>query len=292
MRTSNAVVLAVAIVMGGTAALLARGWLATHSRSAATEAAGTLVVAEKPLGFGTPLSLDNLAEITWAAASIPEGGFATKDSLLKDGIRVILSPLERGEPILRSKISAPGQRASLSTLLQEGRRAVTVRVDDVRGVAGFILPGDFVDVVLIAEESSSSHESYSDILLQQVKVLAVDQLASERPEQPTVPKAVTLEVTAEQAQKVLLAANIGKLSLTLRQPADRDTEAGRRVTERDLGRAELRPPEPPRVVAASAPLPVAAPPPPVAAPPPPTTVKVIIVRNMKREEYTVRREGH
>jgi pilus assembly protein CpaB len=194
---------------------------------------------------------------------------------------------------LRSKISAPGQRASLSTLLQEGRRAVTVRVDDVRGVAGFILPGDFVDVILIAEESSSRHESYSDILLQEVKVLAVDQLASERPEQPTVPKAVTLEVTAEQAQKVLLAANIGKLSLTLRQPADRDTEAGRRVTERDLGRAELRPPEPQRVVAASAPLPVAAPPPPpVAAPPPPTTVKVIIVRNMKREEYTVRREGH
>ncbi|MBV9629333.1 MAG: Flp pilus assembly protein CpaB, partial [Xanthobacteraceae bacterium] len=130
---------------------------------------------------------------------------------------------------------------------------------------------------------------YSDILLHHVKVLAIDQFVNERQEQPTVPKAVTLEVTPEQAQKVLLAANIGKLSLTLRQPADRYTEAGRRVTERDLGRAELRPPEPPRAVAVAASPPP--PPPPVAAPPPPTTVKVIIVRNMKREEYTVRREG-
>jgi Flp pilus assembly protein CpaB len=91
-----------------------------------------------------------------------------------------------------------------------------VRVDDVRGVAGFILPRDFVDVVLISEDPAAKRESYSDILLHHVKVLAIDQLASERQQHPTIAKAVTIEVTPEQAQKILLATNIGRLSLVLR----------------------------------------------------------------------------
>jgi pilus assembly protein CpaB len=155
----------------------------------------------------------------------------------------------------------------------------------VRGVAGFILPGDFVDVVMIAEDSPPRRENYSEILLQHVKVLAVDQLASERQEQPTVAKAVTVEVTPEQAQKVLLATNIGKLSLILRRPEEANADAARRITERDLGRLEpvraLPPPPPP-----PAPVAAAAPPPPA---PPSNTTKVSIVRNNKREEYTVRR---
>jgi pilus assembly protein CpaB len=243
---------------------------------------GSIVVAAKPLAFGAVVTADNVSEIPWAAAALPEGAFATKDDLLKDGRRVVLSPLAPNEPVLRSKT---GERGSLSSLLQEGKRAVTVRVDDVRGVAGFILPGDFVDVVLIAEDSAARRENYSEILLQNLKVLAVDQLASERQEQPTVPKAVTLEVTPEQAQKILLATNIGRLSLTLRRLTDINLADSRRVTEKDLGdgRSIVQ-----RVVA-----PPPAPPPPPApaakAPPPPNTATVAIVRNMKREEYTVRR---
>jgi pilus assembly protein CpaB len=106
----------------------------------------------------------------------------------------------------------------------------------------------------------------------------VDQLASERQEQPTVAKAVTLEVTSEQAQKVLLATNIGKLSLILRRPAEVTIAPARRVTEQDLGEAIVRHVEPVR----------APPPAPAAAPAPPSsTVKVAVVRNLKREEYTV-----
>src|SRR6516164_7113020 len=98
-----------------------------------------------------------------------------------------LYPLKRGEPLLRSKVTGPGQKASLAALLDEGKRAVTVRVDDVRGVAGFILPGDRVDVVLIRTlGGSGGPENVSDVLLQHVKVLAVDQLANERQETPTV----------------------------------------------------------------------------------------------------------
>src|SRR5262249_20702340 len=157
--------------------------------------------------------------------------------------------------------------------------------DDVRGVAGFILPGDFVDVVLIAEDPAARRENYSEILLQNLKVLAVDQLASERQEQPTIPKAVTLEVTPEQAQKILLATNVGRLSLTLRRLAETNLASSRRVTEKDLGEGR---PIIEKVVTAPPP-----PPPVVAAPPAPpsNTTTVTIVRNMKREDYTVRRSA-
>ena len=288
MRPNNITILALAIVMGGVAAFLARNWIESHSRAlAAGDLVGTIVVATEPLGFGAEVRPDSITEISWIAKSLPDGAFVSKGELLKDGRRVVLSPLGRGEPVLRSKITGPGQRALLSALLEVGKRAVTVRVDDVRGVAGFILPGDFVDVVLIAEDGPPRRENYSEILLQHVKVLAVDQLASERQERPTVAKAVTVEVTSEQAQKVLLATNIGKLSLILRRPEEANANSGRRITERDLGRIDprtigetVRPPPPP---------PPAASPPPAA---PTNTVKVAVVRNNKREEYTVRRFGN
>jgi pilus assembly protein CpaB len=289
VRTNHVLILFFAIVMGGVAALLSRHWLASHAPiSADADPIGTIVVAAKPLAFGVAITADNINEIAWAAKTLPNGAFATKDDLLKDGRRVVLSPLEPNEPVLRSKTTGPGQRGSLSSLLQEGKRAVTVRVDDVRGVAGFILPGDFVDIVLIAEDAAARRENYSEILLQNLKVLAVDQLASERQEQPTIPKAVTLEVTPQQAQKILLATNIGRLSLTLRRMADPDLAASRRVTEKDLAQSDGRS----EAVLPAPPPPIAAPPAPaIAAPPPPqsTTVTVAVVRNMKREEYAVRR---
>jgi len=293
VRTNNLFVLCLAIVMGGVAAFLARSWLQSHARaSLGDESIGTIVVAAQPLGFGTTLTAESVAEIAWAARSLPEGAFASKEELFKYGTRAVLSALDRNEPVLKTKITGPGQRGSLSVILEEGKRAVTVRVDDVRGVAGFILAGDFVDVVLISEDPAFQREGYSDILLHHVKVLAIDQLVTERPEQPTVPKAVTLEVTPEQAQKILLASNVGKLSLILRQPADAKADGEKRITERDLGRNQPRAP-----VRAVPPAPPPPPPPPpqrvVVAPPPPpppATVKVTIVRGTKHEDYQVKHE--
>jgi pilus assembly protein CpaB len=138
-------------------------------------------------------------------------------------------------------VSGSGGRAALSALLEEGKRAVTIRVDDVRGVAGFVLPSDRVDVVLIRAEtrSNGATETYSDLLVEDVKVLAVDQLLNERTEQPTVAKAVTLEATTEQAQKITLAANIGKLSLILRQPGESNPSMARRISDKELGLQEI-----------------------------------------------------
>src|SRR2546422_198155 len=101
-------------------------------------------------------------------------------------------------------------------------RAVSVRVVDVRGVAGFVLPGDRVDIVLLRSVPgpSGSKENISDVLLQHVKVLAVDQLANEQQEKPTIARAVTLELDTDQAQKILLATDVGKLALILRQAGE------------------------------------------------------------------------
>jgi pilus assembly protein CpaB len=278
MRKSTLIILAVAISMGGSAAYLTRSWLKNQTRGA-VQPASTIVVAAESLAYGTTMTPDNVVEISWFSNTLPEGAFAVKDDLLNGGRRVVLSPLKRGEAVLRSKITGPGQRASLASVLDEGKRAVTVPVDDVRGVAGFVLPGDFVDIVIIADDGSPKRESYSDILLEHVKVLAIDQVASEGEGQPTVAKAVTVEVTKEQAQKILLATNIGKLSLILARPVESKPDPNRRVSENDIGRTR---PEPVR--------PAAPPPPaPVVAAPPSNTVKITVVRNGETKEYEVRR---
>jgi pilus assembly protein CpaB len=273
MRKGNSLILILAIVMGLGAAYLARDWV--NRRAVAVPAqTGTVVVAGTRMAFGTELTRDNVVEIPWGAATLPEGAFATKATLFKEGRRVVLAPIERSELIVISRITGPGQRASLSALLAEGHRAVTIRVDDVRGVAGFVLPGDRVDVVLIRSESQGSGrtENSSNILVQHVKVLAVDQLVNERQEKATVARAVTLEVTTEQAQKILLATNVGRLSLILRQAGQGQPEASRRITDSDLY--------------ASAPAPSAAAP---AAAAQPATAVVDIVRGTRRETYNVQR---
>ena len=107
MRTNNLFVLCLAIVMGGVAAFLARSWLQSHARaSLGDESIGTIVVAAQPLGFGTTLTAESVAEIAWAARSLPEGAFASKEELFKYGTRAVLSALDR-EPVLKRK--SPGR---------------------------------------------------------------------------------------------------------------------------------------------------------------------------------------
>jgi pilus assembly protein CpaB len=280
MRRGNLIVLLAAVVMGGIAAFMARSWLERQNVTQPEQPNnGTIVVAASPLGYGTILSKDNVMEIPWHGPKI-SAAFATKEEMLKEGRRVVLTPLERNEPIFRPKVTGPGSRASLSSLLEDGMRAVTLRVDDVRGVAGFVLPADRVDVVLIRSEtrSNGNTENFSDVLMQHVKVLAVDQLANERQEQPIVAKAVTLEVTTEQAQKILLATNIGKLSLILRQAGEANPSLARRISDRDLGLAEI-PKEVPVPVAAAAPAPM----------PVSDRASIEIVRGTRGERYDVKR---
>jgi pilus assembly protein CpaB len=282
VRANSLVILVAAIVMGGIAALLARNWLL--SRTQAVNTTTTIVVAAKQLPFGTQLTDDSVEEIPWAASVVPVGSFPSKGSLFKDGRRISLATIQQNEPILNSKITGPGERASLSTVLDKDKRAITIRVDDVRGVAGFILPNDRVDVVLIRNATDSSGSRQSDLLLQDVKVIAVDQIAAQQKDNPVVAKAVTLEVTPYEAQKISLATSVGSLSLILRKAGDANVVANSRVTEVDLSDEPRRAPPP-----APTPAKIEAPAPP--PPPVPSDATVTIIRNLKGVDYKVMREA-
>jgi pilus assembly protein CpaB len=241
MRLSTALMFLVAIALGVTAVVLTRTWLESQVRGPTViskDAPGmsTIVVATRALRYGMELSDSDLKEVPWQVNAIPQGTFRSKAELLqgKDR-RSVLSSIEAHEPILEWKITGPGQRASLSALLQEGMTAVTVRVNEILGVAGFVLPGDRVNVLLT--RSDRDRGEYTDVLMQNVRVLAVNQLADDKTEKPMVAKAVTLEVSMEDAQKLVLAANVGSISLTLRQAGASVGDITRRVTTTDLGLA-------------------------------------------------------
>lgn len=289
MRVNSVLILVIAIVLGGLAAFLAHNWLLSRTQAASSSA--TIVVAAKRLPFGTPLTEDTVQEVVWAAQTMPTGAFPSKQDISKDGRRTTLGVIEQGEPILSSKVTGPGQRASLSTMIDKDKRAITIRVDDVRGVAGFILPNDRVDVVLIRSASDSEgRKDYSDLLLQDVKVIAVDQISSEQKDRPTVAKAVTLEVTPQDAQKISLATNVGHLSLILRKSGDSDVVNNQRVTESDLlvGAARNVP------TPASTPAPANLAPEQIQRAPVPSSldVTVSVERNLKSEDYKVVGDMH
>jgi pilus assembly protein CpaB len=282
------------------AAFLAKSWLQSHSARTDAQKTVSILVASDTLAFGAPIGAKDVREIDWPAQSRPEGAFANFAELIKNGRRITLSPFVRDEPIIASKLSAPDQRASLSTVIEKGKRAVTVAVDDVRGVAGFIFPGDFVDVALTRTDNSNGPKNFSEVILQHVKVLAIDQLAGQRQEHPTVAKAVTVEVDPEQALKILLAANVGKLSLILRQPAEVALAPDVKVTDRDLfgsdeAQAPSVPANPSLPAVQAQPAAFQQDPPPAASPPPTlppeaATRKITNVRSVKSEQYDVPEE--
>jgi pilus assembly protein CpaB len=241
----------VAVLFGVFAVFLAQSWLngQAEMRMRNLEAQKkpavmqTIVVATKPLRFGNELASSSLREVSWPGEALPAGAFRSiSDVVDAGGRRVVLTAIDPNEPVLSSKITGPGQRATLSATLQDGMRAVTIRVNDVEGVAGFVLPGDRVDVALTRQKDANGKDrSSTDIVLQNMRVLAIDQIADERNDKPAVVKAVTLEVDTAGAQKLSLAASVGTLSLMLRRAGESALEATRIITLSDLTAGDVSP---------------------------------------------------
>jgi pilus assembly protein CpaB len=240
VRKSTFIMIGVAAVFGLLAVFVAQSWLnrQAEARMKSLEATkkpvvtNTLVVASRPLRFSNELGAMSLREIEWPADATPAGSFKTIQELLASGRRVALTAIDANEPILASKITGAGQRATLSAVISAGMKAVTIRVNDVDGVAGFVLPGDRVDVMLSRQLEKNS--AINDVVLKNTRVLAVDQLADERSDKPSVAKAVTLEVDIASAQKLALASQVGTLALALRKAGDSEATASRPITLSDL----------------------------------------------------------
>jgi pilus assembly protein CpaB len=242
VRKSTIVMIAFAVMFGLLAVFVAQTWLnsAAEQRMKSLEANNkkpvstrTIVVAAKPLRFGNEVTAEHLREVPWPEGSLTGGSFAKVADVMTGGKRVALSAIEPEEPVLRSKITGPGQRATLSAMIRDGLKAVTIRVNDVDGVGGFVLPGDHVDISLTRQIDKGN--ATSEVVLQNVRVLGIDQMADERLEKPSVVKAVTLEVDVVGAQKLSLAASVGSLSLMLRKAGEAENQHSRRITLSDLG---------------------------------------------------------
>lgn len=226
----------ISLASGAAATLLAAGWLGSQRSTPMT----SVVVAARDIEAGQMLDATAVQLASWPSSALPPGSLSEVGSLLG---RVPRAPIVRGEPILAAKLAAEGARGGLAAVIAPGKRAMTVRVNEVVGVAGFALPGNHVDVLLGASDGGAGVQAMSRIVLERILVLAVAQEAGREDVRPRVVSAVTLEVTPRQAETLDLARAIGQLSLVLRNQVDPERGIGPGVTRGDL--LETRPEPPP-----------------------------------------------
>jgi len=239
MQQRNLILLGIAVVIGLFAVFLANSFFSGAEQRqrivAEQQKLQPVVVAAQDMQFGTPLSQQNLRMVNWPASSVPAGAFTSLDAL--KGNHVALRPIVAGEPVLASRVSGANGRATLSSNLPVGKLAYAVPINDVSGVGGFVRPGDLVDVILtrpIPGASSSSTDKMTDVVLEAVPVLGIDQVADDKETKPTSAKTATLEVDTLGAQKLALSIQLGALSLALRNVADQATGAQSTVVPRHL----------------------------------------------------------
>ena len=274
MRNTRAVImLLLALVLAGAAVLAAAVWMGGQN----TQSSQKVVVALVEISVGSKVTPAMLRTLDWPTGALPPGAFG--ETKLIEG-RITRANISMGEPVLESKLAPVGAPGGLSSIVADGKRAMTVRVNDVVGVAGFALPGNFVDILVNTQDdraklTGGGELAISKIVLERILVLAVAQESSRDDNKPKVVNAVTLELTPDQVEKLDLARSVGTLSLVLRNqidPSPVNTEGA--TKESLLGLKPLNPVAPPRTAAPAAPRAVARP-----APPPPPTDSVLI-RNL------------
>lgn len=229
-NTRTLIILGVAILSGSLAVILAARWLDRQSSNGITR----IAVAATEVSLGQRIGPELVKLVDWPKDSLPPGSHT--DIAKLEG-RVLKSALQRGEPVLEAKLAPLGTQGGLSAVIAEGKRAITVRVNDVIGVAGFALPGNYVDIIVNTQKEGDHHnrdQNISKIVLEKILVLAVAQEVGRDETKPRVVNAVTLEVTPEEAEKIDLARSVGSLSLVLRNQVDPNAIRTAGATKADL----------------------------------------------------------
>jgi pilus assembly protein CpaB len=239
------IVLVGALIFGVLAAVSVSKYLS--SAQAYSKNLTKVAVAKVSIPLGSKIIPEQIMVVQFPKESTPDGAFDSPEKLAG---RVAVINIAAREPITESRLAPEGTSAGLSAVIPEGYRAMTVKVDDAAGISGFIMPGTLVDVVVVIDprEGSGMQDPISKIVLQNIKVLAngtnIDKPKDER--EANSVKAVTLQVTPEQAEKLALAASEGKLQLVMRNQIDQGDEKTSGVNKRGLltGEAALKTPEP------------------------------------------------
>ncbi|HJT67353.1 MAG TPA: Flp pilus assembly protein CpaB [Pyrinomonadaceae bacterium] len=239
------IVLVGALIFGVLAAVSVSKYLS--SAQAYAKNLKKVVVAKVSIPLGSKIIAEQLMVVQFPTESTPDGAFEAPEKLAG---RVAVMNIAAREPVTESRLAPEGTAAGLSAVIPEGYRAMTVKVDDAAGISGFIQPGTLVDVVVVIDprEGSGMQDPVSKIVLQNIRVLAngqnIDKPKDER--EANSVKAVTLQVTPEQAEKLALASNEGKLQLVMRNQIDQGDEQTQGVNKRTLlsGEAAKTTPEP------------------------------------------------
>jgi pilus assembly protein CpaB len=235
-KTRGFMMIALSLAMGVGAAWMAGKWMQSASEAREVQMAN-VVAADLAIPFGTKVAERHLKVLQMPAEYVPPGSFTSIEEVVD---RVAMQPIVPGEILMQERFTEFEAGSTLAALVSENMRAVTVRVDDVIGVAGFLLPGNRVDV--LAARREANRRAVSETIVRDVRVLAVDQTAASEKNEPVIVRAVTLEVNPTQAEILVRAKEEGSIQLTLRNPLDDEVVV-----------AEVEPPKPVPRAAAPAP---------------------------------------
>ncbi len=236
MRIIAILVLVFGVALAGGALFFASEYFKGIKASMAQQGPETVrvLVAKQALKYGATIQPGNLQWVEWPKSAVPPGAFTSVEELLGekgDQRRIVLRSIEPGEPVLKNKITKFGESPRMSMNLSSGMRAVSIRIDAVSGVAGFVAAGDRVDILLTR---MLQDQLVSSVILQEITVIGVVQSANSETVRARLGRTVTVEVDTVQAQKLALARQVGQLSLTLRGIGESSDEVMKPVTAGEL----------------------------------------------------------
>ncbi|MFC6688516.1 Flp pilus assembly protein CpaB [Jhaorihella thermophila] len=245
MRAVFGLVLLIGIALAGGAVYMAKQYMEQQAQQKVQVAPAvpttTVFVAEKPLRYGEKLTKESVRPVKWPVDALPEGVFTKAEELFPqdgDKPRIVLRAMEKGEPILAVKVTKPGEDAGLTTRLDKGMRAFTIKVDVASGVSGFLRPGDRVDVYWTGSVRGAVEGATGEItrLIESgIELVAVDQMAGRDTAGATIARTVTVAVRPEQVAALALAQNTGRLTLALVGALDETvTQAAIEIDQREL----------------------------------------------------------
>ena len=216
MNSRTLMLIALSVVLGLGAAWMANNWLSARLNTTADSNMDNVVVAAVEIPFGQMVEPQHVKVVAMPKGTAPSDAF---DSVEKATGRIATFTLLQGDILRGARLAEHLGGSTLASLIEPTKRAISVRVDDVVGVAGFLLPGNRVDV-LVAKKGGGRGNAEAETILYDLRVLAVDQTASTDKTQPVVVRAVTLEMTPEEAEKLVKGQAEGRLQLALRNPLD------------------------------------------------------------------------
>lgn len=243
MNLRSIILVVVALAVAGATALLTRSWLGANrpqqvvAAPAPVQPTVKVLVARHNLPIGKILEAEDMRWQSWPDGNLPESYIVNGKGTLEAQIgKVVRHGIVAGDPVTAGRIVGPGQRGFMAAILSPGMRAVTVPITATSGIAGFIFPGDRVDLILTHEvgDTDGRTRQVSETVMRNVRILAVDRRTNDQSNQPALGKTVTIEVTPKIAEKISVLRRVGQISLSLRSLARAKYEPGAALSQEDI----------------------------------------------------------